>query len=245
MAALPEGSRSNRRKLMNLTVCLRPKAAAQSSIIDGIARDVAHNICMIFEYLTVLISVVVGLSVTSFLTNVASVTSFLTNVARIIHIRSDVTISWVQLLWSMTILIWTIAFWWFTFVLAEQPEWTFPLFVFLLAYSTLLFFLMALLFPEGMPADHNYRAQFMRNRVWFFGALLLFLCVDWIDYVVKLEKGVSIVGYLPYAAFVGPLIVMSLFAIRTDNLLFHRIFAVYSLMAVLAVSATTLAPLTS
>lgn len=220
---------------MNLTVCLRPKAAAQSSIIDGIARDVAHNICMIFEYLTVLISVVVGLSVTS----------FLTNVARIIHIRSDVTISWVQLLWSMTILIWTIAFWWFTFVLAEQPEWTFPLFVFLLAYSTLLFFLMALLFPEGMPADHNYRAQFMRNRVWFFGALLLFLCVDWIDYVVKLEKGVSIVGYLPYAAFVGPLIVMSLFAIRTDNLLFHRIFAVYSLMAVLAVSATTLAPLTS
>jgi hypothetical protein len=235
MAALPEGSRSNRRKLMNLTVCLRPKAAAQSSIIDGIARDVAHNICMIFEYLTVLISVVVGLSVTS----------FLTNVARIIHIRSDVTISWVQLLWSMTILIWTIAFWWFTFVLAEQPEWTFPLFVFLLAYSTLLFFLMALLFPEGMPADHNYRAQFMRNRVWFFGALLLFLCVDWIDYVVKLEKGVSIVGYLPYAAFVGPLIVMSLFAIRTDNLLFHRIFAVYSLMAVLAVSATTLAPLTS
>ena len=85
----------------------------------------------------------------------------------------------------------------------------------------------------------------MRNRVWFFGALLLFLCVDWIDYVVKLEKGVSIVGYLPYAAFVGPLIVMSLFAIRTDNLLFHRIFAVYSLMAVLAVSATTLAPLTS
>lgn len=190
---------------------------------------------MIFEYLTVLISVVVGLSVTS----------FLTNVARIIHIRSDVTISWVQLLWSMTILIWTIAFWWFTFVLAEQPEWTFPLFVFLLAYSTLLFFLMALLFPEGMPADHNYRAQFMRNRVWFFGALLLFLCVDWIDYVVKLEKGVSIVGYLPYAAFVGPLIVMSLFAIRTDNLLFHRIFAVYSLMVVLAVSATTLAPLTS
>jgi len=196
---------------------------------------VAHNACMIFEYLTVLISVVVGLSVTS----------FLTNVARIIHIRGDVTISWVQLLWSINILIWTIAFWWFTFVFAEQPEWTFPLFVFLLAYSTLLFFLMALLFPEGMPADHNYRAQFMRNRVWFFGALLLFLCVDLIDYVIKLEKDVSIVGQLSYAAFLGPLIVLSLFALRTDNLLFHRIFAVYSLIAIIAVSATTLVPLAS
>ena len=190
---------------------------------------------MIFEYLTVLISVVVGLSVTS----------FLTNIARIIHIRGDVTISWVQLLWSMTILIWTISFWWFTFVLAEQREWTFPFFVFLLAYSTLLFFLMALLFPEGMPADHNYRAQFMKNRVWFFGALLLFLCVDLIDYAVKLEKDVAIVGNLPYAAFVGPLLVLSLFALRTDNLLFHRVFAVYSVLAILLASMTTLVPFSS
>jgi hypothetical protein len=102
---------------------------------------------------------------------------------------------------------------------------------------------MALLFPEGMPADHNYRAQFMRNRVWFFGVLLLFLCVDLIDYIVKLEKDVSIVGHLPYAAFVGPLIVLSLLALRTENLLFHRIFAVYSLLAILVMSVTTLLPL--
>ena len=193
----------------------------------------AHNKRMVFEYLTVLISVVIGLSVTS----------FLTNVVRIIHLRGDVTISWVQLLWSATILIWTIAFWWFTFVLADQQQWTYPLFIFLLAYSTLLFFLMALLFPEGVPADHNYRTQFMRNRVWFFGALLLFLCVDVIDYLVKLDKDVSIVGHLPYAAFIGPLIVLSLFALRTDNLVFHRVFAVYSVLAVLVISVTTLVPL--
>ena len=212
---------------------VRSEVAVQSICLDGITPGVAHNVWMVFEYLTVLISVVVGLSVTS----------FLTNVARIIHLRGAVTISWVQLLWSITILIWTIAFWWFTFVLAEQQEWTFPLFVFLLVYSTLLFFMMALLFPEGMPADHNYRAQFMRNRVWFFGVLLLFLCLDAIDWIVKLEKDVSIVGILPYAAFVGPLIVLSLLAIRTDNLLFHRIFAAYSLLALLVMSVTTLAPL--
>ena len=190
---------------------------------------------MVFEYLTVLISVVVGLSVTS----------FLTNVVRIIHVRGDVTISWVQLLWSITILIWTIAFWWFTFVLAEQPQWTFPLFVFLLAYSTLLFFLMALLFPEGVPADHDYRAQFMRNRVWFFGVLLLFLCVDVVDYWVKHDKDLSIVGHAPYAAFAGSMIVLSLIALRTDNLLFHRVFAVYSVLAMLVMSVTTLVPLAS
>jgi hypothetical protein len=73
--------------------------------------------------------------------------------------------------------------------------------------------------------------------------LLLFLCVDVIDYLVKLDKDVSIVGHLPYAAFVGPLIVLSLFALRTDNLVFHRVFAVYSVLAVLVMSVISLVPL--
>ena len=190
---------------------------------------------MAFEYLTVLVSVVVGLSVTS----------FLTNVARIIHVRSDVTISWVQLMWSATILIWTVAFWWFTFVLAEQQQWTYPLFVFLLAYATLLFLLMALLFPEGVPADHDYRAQFMRNRVWYFGVFLLFLCIDVVDFFIKLDKDVSIVSHAPYAAFIGSLCVLSLIALKTKNLLFHRCFAAYSIVATLVMSVTTLVPLTN
>ncbi|MCJ7452704.1 MAG: hypothetical protein MUO39_09560, partial [Steroidobacteraceae bacterium] len=187
----------------------------------------------VFEYLTVLISVVVGLSLTS----------FLTNVVRIIHVRHNVTVSWEQLLWSATILIWTVSFWWFTFVLANQSQWTFPLFAFLLFYATLLYVLMALLFPEGIPASHDYRAQFLRNRVWFFGVFALFVGVDVADYAIKMERNVSIVGHLQYAAFVGPLIVLSLFALRTANLVFHRLFAIYSVLAVLAMSATTLVPL--
>jgi hypothetical protein len=101
------------------------------------------------------------------------------------------------------------------------------------------------LFPEGVPSDHDYRAQFMRNRVWFFGVFLLFLCLDLLDYWIKLEKDVSIANYLQYAAFVGPLMLLSLIALRTENLLFHRLFAAYTLLAVLAMSVNTLLPLTS
>ncbi len=119
------------------------------------------------------------------------------------------------------------------------------LFIFLLTYSILLFFLMALLFPEGVPSDHDYRAQFMRNRVWFFGVFLLFLCLDLLDYWIKLEKDVSIANNLQYAAFVGPLILLSLIALRTANLLFHRVFSAYALLAVLAMSVNTLLLLTS
>lgn len=46
------------------------------------------------------------------------------------------------------------------------------------------------------------------------GVFLLFLCLDVLDYWIKLEKGVSIVNHLQYAAFVGPLILLSLVASR-------------------------------
>jgi len=87
--------------------------------------------------------------------------------------------------------------------------------------------------------------QFMRNRVWFFGVFLLLLVIDLIDYMIKLEKDVSIVDHLSYATFAGPLIVLSFIALRTDNLLFHRVFAVYTVLAVLLMSITTLTPITN
>lgn len=85
----------------------------------------------------------------------------------------------------------------------------------------------------------------MRNRLWYFGVFLVFLFVDVIDYFVKLDRDVSIVSHLPDAAFIGPLIVLSLVALRTDNLVFHRSFAAYSILATLVMSVTTLVPLSS
>lgn len=59
-----------------------PGAVFQISDEHGIALNVAHNIFMVFEYLTVLIAIVVGLSVTS----------FLTNIVRIIHVRGGTSL---------------------------------------------------------------------------------------------------------------------------------------------------------
>ena len=188
---------------------------------------------MVFEYLTVLISVVVGLSLAS----------FLTNIVRIIHVRGEVKISWVQLMWAATILIWTIDFWWFTFVFTVETQWSIGLFSFVLAYSVFLFLLMALLFPEGVPPNHDYRTQFMRNRRWFFSVLLIFLFYDLGDYFIKLEKGIEIVANWAYVAFIVPLIVLSFVALSTQKLWFHRIFAVYGVFALLAMTVLTMQPL--
>ena len=188
---------------------------------------------MVFEYLTVLISVVVGLALTH----------FLTQLVRIIHVRDRVVVSWAQLLWALALLVWIVSFWWFTFALNTVETWTFGLFLFVLGYAVFLDLLMALLFPEGEVPNQDYRAQFIRNRHWFFGTLLAFVSYDLVDYWIKAGTDSQTATIGPYALFIGPLIVMTVIALGTRNLLFHRFFAAMALVWVVAMSVITLRPL--
>ena len=188
---------------------------------------------MVFEYLTVLISVVVGLSLAH----------FLTHLVRIINLRKEVVVSWVQLTWALTITIWTVAFWWFTFALNRIETWSLGLFLFVLLYAIFLYVLMALLFPGDDLPGTDYREQFMSNQKWFYGVLIAFLLYDIGDYVVKMEADLSIIEALPYAAFIGSLVAGSVVALFNRSLLYHRAFAGFALALLLLMSATTLDPL--
>jgi len=190
---------------------------------------------MVFEYLTVFVSVVVGLAITQ----------LLTHLVRIIHQRHHCRVYWVHLIWALNIFIWTIAYWWFTFSMAHIEVWTLGLFVFVLIYAILLYVLMALLFPEDVELDEDYRILFYRNQRWFFGVLFLFLSVDLIDFWVKLETGSDVVTIGPYLAFILPLISMASVAVFSKNQRFHQIFACVFLLWVSAFSVITLPPLIS
>ncbi len=190
---------------------------------------------MVFEYLTVFVSVVVGLAITQ----------LLTHLVRIIHQRQHCRVYWVHLIWALNIFIWTVAYWWFTFSMAHIEVWTLSLFVFVLIYAILLYVLMALLFPEDVAPDEDYRILFYRNQRWFFGVLLLFLSVDLIDFWVKLETDSDIVTIGPFLAFILPLIGMAGVAAFSNNERFHKIFACVFLLWVSAFSVITLPPLIS
>lgn len=190
---------------------------------------------MEFEYITVLISVVVGLALTHFLSHVVN----------IIHRRDEVIVSWAQLLWALALVVWTIAFWWFTFVFTRVEEMTFGLFLFVLVYAVFLYILLALLFPPDGGAEHDYRKVFLRNRRWFYCTYFVFLLYDIGDYLIKLEADVSIVTIAPYALFVGSQLVGAAIGVFTARLWFHRLFALYVLLFQFYLVATTLGPLSS
>ena len=95
-----------------------------------------------FEFVTVLVSVIIGLAVTH----------LLTGLGRAIHDRSRESLWWVHVCWTATILLYLVLHWWNLFFMREDFVWTFPVYLYILLHSILLFFLSVLLYrpdPDG------------------------------------------------------------------------------------------------
>jgi len=187
----------------------------------------------LFEYLAVLVSIIIGFGVTQ----------ILAGFSRVVHTRFHNRIYWVQLAWACGILMWMIAFWWFTFALSVVETWTYGLYLFIILYSTLLYTLVTLLFPHDPPPDQDYEAHFYVNRKWFFGTLFVFALVDLIDFWIKIQTGSGIVGLVPYLLFIGPIIILSVVASFVESRRFHAGFAIMFLVWVTAFSFMSLTPM--
>ncbi|MBI1210422.1 MAG: hypothetical protein GC190_03085 [Alphaproteobacteria bacterium] len=126
-----------------------------------------------FSYLSVLISIVLGLGVTS----------LLTGLARVVQLRDRIKIYWPTLAWVTTLLLIHVQMWWSMFGLRTVVVWTFPLYAITLLQPILLFFLSALIWPdfdrdEALDLKANYYAQVR----WFFGILVALVLVSLVRY---------------------------------------------------------------
>ena len=127
-----------------------------------------------FSYLSVLISIVLGLGVTS----------LLTGLARVVQLRDRIKIYWPTLCWVVTLLLIHVQMWWSMFGLRRVAVWTFPLYAITLLQPILLFFLSAVIWPdfdrdEALDLKANYWAQ----ARWFFGILLALVFVSLARYL--------------------------------------------------------------
>jgi len=91
-----------------------------------------------FEYVTVLISVVLSLGIAQILLGVAGM----------IKQFDRVTLYWPHLLWVLFVLLLHIQEWWVTYELKNFTPWRLPSFLFIMIYPINLFVLAKLLFPE-------------------------------------------------------------------------------------------------
>lgn len=113
-----------------------------------------------FSYLSVLLSIILGLAFTQVLTGVRG----------LLLARGRIRLYWPTLVWAVLLLVIFVQSWWAMFGLREHSEWTFAQFAMVLLQTIVLYLLAGLVLPDfGNAADVDLRRHYYDERVWFFG----------------------------------------------------------------------------
>lgn len=184
----------------------------------------------VFEYLGVILSVIMGLGLTH----------ILAGVSKTVHHRKTVKTYWVHTIWAFNTLIYIIIIWWGMFWWSNQQDWLFFQFLLLILYAIVLFLLASLLYPWDLPNDFDFEKHFFDTRPWFFSVLALAWVIDIPETTLKAEDHLR---DLPqgYIALAVTFIVISVVGALWSNKTYHKIVAVlWGTIIIVYLSATTL-----
>lgn len=134
-----------------------------------------------FSYLSVLLSIVLGLAITQVLQGLRG----------LILTRTRVKLYWPTLIWAGLALLFPIQGWWASFGLHVRVHWTFlPFFIVVLqAIST--YMVAALVLPDiTREVVIDLRDHYFAHRRWFFGALVASIAFS-------ASKELALRGHLP------------------------------------------------
>ncbi len=139
-----------------------------------------------FEYLAVLISIVLGLGITQ----------LLLGFARWLEQRSSFRPYGPAIAWAVFLLLVHLQTWWSMYGNRDYPDWSFLQFSIVLLQPIVLFLLAVVVFPGPNAPQHDLRENFLNQRPWFFGLFIALL-------VVSLVKDLIRDGSLPGPLNVG------------------------------------------
>ena len=181
-----------------------------------------------FTYLGVLISVILGLALTH----------LLVGVSKMIQLRESVRVYWVQVVWTINVILYVLALWWGMFWWNKLQVWTIEEFLFIMAYSIVVFMLASLLFPWDFAAGLDLEQHFFANKAWFFG---IFLTATLLDIPETLQKGVSHLRDVPrqYVIFIPISLGILITGLFSSNRRVHGALGIAWLILIVAYLAFT------
>ena len=120
-----------------------------------------------FSYLSVLISIILGLALAQ----------LITGIGRLIQVRARVDLYWPSVVWACVLLVINVQSWWAMFALGRVREWTFLEFLVVLLHPLALYLLAALALPDvtefNGAARINLKANYFNHSRGFFGAVMV------------------------------------------------------------------------
>lgn len=172
----------------------------------------------LYGHLRILMATIIGLGVARLLIGFASM----------IEQPDRTKLSAVHLMWTASILLTLVNFWWWEFGLFSVIHWTYGDYIFLIAYCIVLFMLSALVFPSNIEKYRNYEDFFLSRRRWFFAFFAVSVIFDIFDSALK---GWNYLAFDPeYAVAVPVALVVSVIGIRTRSHTFHLVVASVQLL---------------
>lgn len=176
-----------------------------------------------FEYIAVLISIIVGLGIAH----------LLAGIGRLIGDARDTDPYWIHLVWTAYMFFTLVFFWWWEFKFNTLEVWTFELYLFIILYAVVLYLAVVVLFPKDLPEGGDFKRYFFDRRAWFYGLLVVAGVMDLIDTAAKGTEHLLTLGP-EYWSYLVLTTLLYLAAMRSTNERFHGVLAVGSLAYMLS-----------
>ena len=148
-----------------------------------------------FEFLSVLVSIVIGLGLTHLLGGLGQAYYFR-------HVRK---LDAAHLGWTVAVFFVLVLNWWVFLLWRDFNAWTFSAFFMIILWTTSMYILALALYPPGRFDDVNYRTLFETNRTWFLTTFTSMCLFDLLVTFMR-DQATPDPGYL---AFVGHLAVIA------------------------------------
>ena len=182
-----------------------------------------------FEYLSVLISIILALGMTR----------VLAGVGEMLQARSRHRIYWVHVMWIVNLFLYLVIAWRIFYRWRDQQPWNFYLFLFVLISPTILYLASLLLFPRegGVETAIDYKAHYYANHRAFFitfshsssrFGILLTRCLKGVPHFLALGPAYFISGVLYFAGLMTAAIT------RSER--YHEFYAVFFFLQTACVS---------
>ena len=165
-----------------------------------------------FGYLSVLISIVLGFSITQLLGSIAAM----------VRARDRIDWYWPLPLQIAALLLINVQVWWAMFGLRNMEHWTFAGFLVVLMQPISLYMMSAFITPDIPDIGRfNLRIFYFREKPWYFAAILLTLAISLIKDVFVIHGAVSPYDLAAHAIFAS----MAVAGLTSDSDTVQKILA--------------------
>jgi hypothetical protein len=169
-----------------------------------------------FGYLSVLLSIILGLAVTQILQGFRG----------ILLSRARIRIYWPVIAWAALLLLVCFQNWWSMFGMRNRHDWTFPQFAMVLLNTIFIYMIAGLIFPDlSDEKDVDLKESFYAHRPWFFSLALVTI-------IISVGKDLVLNGTLPertnliFHIFFGSTLLVGALTRREG---YHKIFIVLAI----------------